>query len=361
MNILLLGEKSNLIYDKIISLGHNAYIICDKITIDIAEQYDFIISFGYRHIIKEDIIDKFINKIINLHISYLPYNKGADPNLWSYLENTPKGVTIHYIDKGLDTGDILVQKLVQDNIETDTLKTSFDRLINEIVVLFNENIDDILKGNIKSKKQQGNGSLHYLKDKEKFIGLIAEKGYNTLVKDLILGGGIFNGCIDNINLVHKNKEYNNIRLIKFINCNIGLLNEILQWRNHISVRLSSKNNNIIEIDEHYKFIDSLKKDTSKLYFVVQIENLNIGVISFTHINKQSAYIGYYKNPFTTAKGIGSILIEIAKYYAYNTLLINEVYMEVLNKNSISKHCVLKAGFQKINEKNNIIIYKLRLK
>ena len=100
MNVLLLGEKSNLIYDKIISLEHNAYIICDKITIDIAEQYDFIISFGYRHIIKEDIIDKFINKIINLHISYLPYNKGADPNLWSYLENTPKGVTIHYIDKG---------------------------------------------------------------------------------------------------------------------------------------------------------------------------------------------------------------------------------------------------------------------
>ena len=127
MNILLLGEKSNLIYDKIISLGHNAYIICDKITLDIAEQYDFIISFGYRHIIKEDIINKFINKIINLHISYLPYNKGADPNLWSYLENTPKGVTIHYMDKGLDTGDIIVQKEVCGNIETDTLKTSYDR------------------------------------------------------------------------------------------------------------------------------------------------------------------------------------------------------------------------------------------
>lgn len=185
MNILLLGEKSNLIYDKIISLGHNAYIICDKITLDVAANYDFIISFGYRHIIKEDIINKFINKIINLHISLLPYNKGADPNLWSYLENTPKGVTIHYMDKGLDTGDIIVQKEVCGNMETDTLKTSYDRLINEIVLLFNDNIEDILKGNIKGEKQKGQGSFHYLKDKEKYAYLLEKNGYDTLVKDLI--------------------------------------------------------------------------------------------------------------------------------------------------------------------------------
>ena len=53
-------------------------------------------------------------------------------------------------------------------METDTLKTSYDRLINEIVMLFNDNIEDILTGSIKSKKQHGNGSLHYLKDKEKW-------------------------------------------------------------------------------------------------------------------------------------------------------------------------------------------------
>lgn len=190
MNILLLGEKSNLLSDKLISAGHKIQITCDKITLDMVQNYDFIISFGYRHIIKKDIIDKFINKIINLHISLLPYNKGADPNLWSYLENTPKGVTIHYIDEGLDTGDIIVQKEVQDNVETDTLKTSYDRLINEIVMLFNDNIEDILTGSIKSKKQHGNGSLHYLKDKEKFMSLLIENGYNTLVKNLIMGGGI---------------------------------------------------------------------------------------------------------------------------------------------------------------------------
>ena len=81
MNVLLLGEKSNLIYDKIISLEHNAYIICDKITIDIAEQYDFIISFGYRHIIKEDIIDKFIRGRPKLMELFRKYTKRSNYSL----------------------------------------------------------------------------------------------------------------------------------------------------------------------------------------------------------------------------------------------------------------------------------------
>lgn len=184
MNILLLGEKCSLINDTLILKGHNTFLFNDKIMAENVLHYDFIISFGYRHIIKKDIIDLFPDKIINMHISYLPYNKGADPNLWSYLENSPKGVTIHKIDAGLDTGDILLQKNVQDNIE-DTLKTSYDRLINEIVSLFNENVDNILNNKINAFKQQGKGSMHYLKDKEKYMYLLKKSGYDTPVKELL--------------------------------------------------------------------------------------------------------------------------------------------------------------------------------
>ena len=119
-----------------------------------------------------------------MHISLLPYNKGADPNLWSYLENSPKGVTIHKIDKGLDTGDIILQKKVQDDIENDTLKTSYDRLIQEIVKLLADNAEDILNNKITAHKQQGTGSIHYLKDKEKYIYLLESAGYDTPVKEL---------------------------------------------------------------------------------------------------------------------------------------------------------------------------------
>lgn len=153
MNILLLGEKCNLINNILLSKGYNINICTDKVGIENTSYFDFIISFGYRYIISKDIIDIFPNKIINLHISLLPYNRGADPNLWSYLEDTPKGVTIHYIDENLDTGNIIVQKEIKDNIQHDTLKTSYDRLINEIIILFENNIDNILNGNIKSFPQ----------------------------------------------------------------------------------------------------------------------------------------------------------------------------------------------------------------
>ena len=184
MKVLLLGEKCSLINVFLLSSGHDTYIYTDKLSKDDTEGYDFIISFGYRHIIRQEIIDLFPDKIINMHISLLPYNKGADPNLWSYLENSPKGVTIHKIDKGLDTGDIILQKKVQDDIENDTLKTSYDRLIQEIVKLFADNAEDILNNKITAHKEQGTGTIHYLKDKEKYIYLLESAGYDTPVKEL---------------------------------------------------------------------------------------------------------------------------------------------------------------------------------
>ena len=86
----------------------------DQITIKLNNEdisnYDWIISYGYNYIISKKIIKKAKNPIINLHISYLPYNRGSYPNYWSFKENTPKGVTIHHIDDGIDTGPVLVQK-----------------------------------------------------------------------------------------------------------------------------------------------------------------------------------------------------------------------------------------------------------
>jgi len=40
----------------------------------------------------------------------LPYNKGSHPNFWSFIENSPKGVSIHEIDEGIDTGKLIASK-----------------------------------------------------------------------------------------------------------------------------------------------------------------------------------------------------------------------------------------------------------
>jgi len=136
---------------------------------------DLIISYNYKYIIKKEIIQNY--KIINLHISYLPFNRGANPNIWSFLDNTPKGVTIHYIDEGIDTGKIITQKKVVLN-QNMTLKTSYKKLHKHIQRLFKLKFNEIKKP--KYLKTQKQGTIHYLKDK-----FVLPKGYNTTIKELI--------------------------------------------------------------------------------------------------------------------------------------------------------------------------------
>lgn len=145
---------------------------------------DFIISYRYRHLIKKEIIDHFSGKIINLHISYLPWNRGADPNLWSYLENTPKGVTIHLVDVGLDTGDILIQQLIEDDLE-DTLYTSYQKLSEAIENLFILTWNSIIHGELKPVPQNLlEGTTHRTRDKQIYEPLLTD-GWHTPVKHII--------------------------------------------------------------------------------------------------------------------------------------------------------------------------------
>lgn len=184
MNILLLGPERKNIIDFLMNNGEKVTCLSEKINLSDVEKYDFIISYGYRHIIKEDVIRKFKNRIINFHISYLPWNKGADPNLWSFLEDTPKGVSIHLIDNGLDTGEILLQKEVIFHKNEDTLSKTYNRLSAEIEKLFVSNWEKIKNDQIIPKKQKEQGSFHFLKDKEPFKKLLVN-GWETKISDII--------------------------------------------------------------------------------------------------------------------------------------------------------------------------------
>ncbi|SYZ74699.1 Formyl transferase domain protein [Candidatus Zixiibacteriota bacterium] len=154
---------------------------------EILDSKDFLISYGYRHILKKDLLNRFPKRIINLHISYLPWNRGADPNLWSFVDNTPKGVTIHYIDAGLDTGEILYQEEIECGPD-DTLRTSYKRLTVAIEALFMKVWPEIRSGRATSFPQPAGGTYRRLKDRERVEHLLT-KGWDTPVADLI-GKGV---------------------------------------------------------------------------------------------------------------------------------------------------------------------------
>ena len=112
----------------------------------------------------KSIIESSKAPIINLHISYLPWNRGAHPNFWSFFDCTPSGVSIHLIDEGVDTGPILYQRYVNFVKEQTTFSLTYKQLILEIESLFRENLPSIIAGNYKPMAQRRQGSYHKVAD-----------------------------------------------------------------------------------------------------------------------------------------------------------------------------------------------------
>lgn len=106
-------------------------------------------------------------------------------------------------------------------------------------------------------------------------------------------------------------------LKNFIDCSEKELDEILSWRNDYQVRKNSFNQGIIERQDHFNYVETLKNRVDRAYFLVQDENnIPYGVISFLNISKDFAEVGYYKaKNRENEKGIGKILLDIASSVA----------------------------------------------
>lgn len=158
--VLFLGytqEQSSLI-DELVNANCEVWHTQEKI--ETTEAFDFVISYGYRHILMKSVIESSKAPIINLHISYLPWNRGAHPNFWSFFDRTPSGVSIHLVDEGVDTGSILFQRYVNFDKEQVTFSQTYKQLIFEIESLFKENLKSIIEGNYKPIPQRRKGSYH---------------------------------------------------------------------------------------------------------------------------------------------------------------------------------------------------------
>ena len=170
-NLLFLGynENETRLINSIKSKGINVKHSNKKLSW--TDEFDLVISFGYRHIIGLQQIKLSTAPILNLHISYLPWNKGAHPNFWSHFDSTPSGVSIHLIDRGIDTGPIAFQKYVNFSRDEITFEQTYARLILEIENLLLDNLDDILDFNYQLRPQRRQGTYHKAADlPPEFVG-----------------------------------------------------------------------------------------------------------------------------------------------------------------------------------------------
>jgi phosphoribosylglycinamide formyltransferase-1 len=78
-----------------------------------ANNVDLIVLAGFMRLLTPGFVRKWKNKIINIHPSLLPSFKGADAIEQAYNYGVKyTGVTVHYVDKGMDTGSIIAQEVV---------------------------------------------------------------------------------------------------------------------------------------------------------------------------------------------------------------------------------------------------------
>ncbi len=170
MNVLYLGPASPVLdyLKKAHAVRHTESEVVDA-------DADWVVSYGYRYILPAEFCEKFDGRAVNLHIGLLPWNRGAHPNVWSVLDGTPSGVTLHYIDAGIDTGDIIAQQEVRFGYSV-TLKDSYESLKRYAEGLFYKSWPSVVAGTAPRTKQPHIGTYHKAADLPKDIDWESPRG-----------------------------------------------------------------------------------------------------------------------------------------------------------------------------------------
>ncbi|OXZ41032.1 methionyl-tRNA formyltransferase [Finegoldia magna] len=184
---------------------------------------DFIVVVAYGQLIKKRILDRFKNKILNVHASILPKYRGASPINYSLLNGDKEsGVSIMLVEQGLDTGDVLAV----DKIELDNeimLEELHDKLMIMGADLINKVIDDYQKYFDSRKKQNENeasivgkihksmGQINFNEKSDviynKFRGLTPWPGLFFKLEDKIIK-------VHNINIIKQYNDNKNGEVVK---------------------------------------------------------------------------------------------------------------------------------------------------
>ena len=150
---------------KVLALENNIEVVTpkrlkDEIDSVLAFQPDIIITCAYGQIVPVDILNYPKYGCINVHASLLPKYRGGAPIQRAIMNGEVKtGVTIMYMNAGLDTGDMIAKKelIIGNNDNYDVVSDNL-RIVGRD--LLEEVLPDILKGNIKREVQNNDEATY---------------------------------------------------------------------------------------------------------------------------------------------------------------------------------------------------------
>ena len=149
--------KYNIPYLIINHKDFNSRLEHDKVVMNKLEELDveLVVMAGWMRIVGEELINKFKQRLINIHPSLLPSFKGVDA-VQQAIDNrvTITGCTVHYVQKEVDSGSIIIQAAVPLNEKDskDTLKKRIQEMEHIILPIAIAKVAKKIRTNFRDKR-----------------------------------------------------------------------------------------------------------------------------------------------------------------------------------------------------------------
>ncbi|MFW9988900.1 MAG: UDP-4-amino-4,6-dideoxy-N-acetyl-beta-L-altrosamine N-acetyltransferase [Candidatus Odinarchaeota archaeon] len=125
--------------------------------------------------------------------------------------------------------------------------------------------------------------------------------------------------------------------VKFTKLKDIHLEMVRNWRNTDEVSKYMYTDHYISKDEHLSWFNRVKKDPTKIYWMIEVNGAYVGVVNLYDIstlNKRCYWAYYIADPTVRGKGLGRIIELNILNYVFEELELNKLCCEVLSFNEI---------------------------
>jgi methionyl-tRNA formyltransferase len=142
------------------------------------------IVVGWYWIFKESLLAKVPKGVVGIHASLLPKYRGGSPLVWPIIKGDKEsGLSLFYLDKGMDTGDVIAQKRFSI-MDDDTIAEVLEKAESLTVELLEQNYPLLLEGTA-SRIQQNHDEATYFPQRKPEDGRIDWNATNVEIHNAI--------------------------------------------------------------------------------------------------------------------------------------------------------------------------------
>ena len=147
----------------------------EKLVQDIInKQPDLLVCYG-SSLIRSKLLTEFEGHFLNVHLGLSPYYRGVGTNIWPLINNEPDmvGATFMYINEGIDTGPIIVQRKVEVGDRTQEELIKYTKMIGMESIA--EAVEKIDSGNVKTLENNDEDQTYFSFPKKEDVSIFKKR------------------------------------------------------------------------------------------------------------------------------------------------------------------------------------------